>query len=421
MVLDWINSMLEFATFLELFCLFSQCTVSRTPLLLYPVLSGIASAFFVLFPYHILGLNMLIFCAVICISFHRKSVWNDLLFAFTSFLGCIILQFILYSFLPAGLLQTNLGNLIGNLIMVSLSSLLLYYSHKKGLLPLLSSFVLRFRVVILAVLLAFLFLGQFYLSRLTQIWSYLPGFISLFVLLLLVASIIVFIRYQQSTDRLQAQTFRQSMQNSQSLISTMRMQLHDYKYHLHHLQNLISSATDLAELREKSDSYITQLDSDRSLYELLLSLDNAVIRAFLFGCYNECNAKQIPVYIDTTNTLPDFPLKDYQFIEVADNLFYNALEHNLSLDPERRFIRITLSSENGVQRFSIENPADTVTLPLEELYLMNVSTKAGGHQGLGLPSIQSILSSNHIHFSGSRNYDTNTLTFSFTYQGGVPF
>ena len=419
MFLDWINCLLEFATFLELYYLLSNSTIPRANFFTYFLLACLASLFFVFFPYHILILNMLIFCIVLYLSFMKRYRLKDLLFSLTSFLGCIILQFVLYSFLPKSLLQTDLGNFIGNLIMVAFAGILLAFSYKCGIVHLLSSFVLRFRFIILLVLFFFLFLGQFYLSRLTEIWSYLPGFIALFVLLLLIASIIVYTRYQQSTDRLQAIAFKQSMQNSQNLITTMRMQLHDYKYHLHHLQNLISSASDLSELQKESDSYIKQLNSDRTLYEMLLSINNAAIRAFLFGCYSECQSRNVPIYIITSNILPDFPLKDYQFIEVAHNLFANALEHNLTLDPDRRYIRIILSSEDGVQLFSIENPADNIDRPLEELYIMNVSTKSGAHQGLGLSSIQNILSANHIDFSGTRNYDNNSVVLSFVYRKGA--
>lgn len=419
MFLDWINCLLEFSAFLGLYYLFSHKSVSRKNLISYSLLACLASLFFVLFPYHILILNMAIFCTVLYLSLHKHFLWTDLVFSLIAFLGCIILQFVLYSFLPLNLLQSNLGNLIGNMIMIILTGIFVIVSSKYRISQFFSAFVLRFRVVLLSVLFAFLLLGQFYLSRLTKIWSYLPGFIALFVLLLLIASIIVFIRYQQSADRMQAITFKQSMQNSQNLISTMRMQLHDYKYHLHHLQNLISSAVDLSDLQKESNSYIEQLDSDRSLYEMLLSIKNMTVRAFLFGCYNECRIKDIPIYIETTNVLPAFPLKDYQFVEVADNLFTNALEHNLTLEPDRRYIRITLSSENGVQLFSIENPADNIDLPLEELYLMNVSTKSGSHEGLGLSSIQNILSANHIHFSGSRSYDCSSIVFSFTYTEGT--
>ena len=417
MFLDWINCLLEYTTFLELFCMFDPHSVKRTNIIYFAGLSCLTSIFFVLFPYHLLILNMGIFCIVLFLSLCKRPTFNSLLFSFVSFLGIIIFQFTIFSFLPVSLLQTHLGNLFGNIVMVSASGLLLFFIYRSKLSSLLFAFVLRFRVILLLVLVAFLLLGQFYVSRLTEIWSYLPGIIALFVLFLLVASIIVYIRYQQSADRLQAVIFKQSMQNSQNLITTMRMQLHDYKYHLHHLQSLISSASDLSELQKESDSYIDQLDADRSLYEMLLSMNNAVIRAFLFGCCNECQTRNVPIYINTTNVLPDFPLKDYQFIEVAENLFTNALEHNLSLDPDRRYIRITLSSEDGVQLFSIENPADKIDLPLEELYLMNVSTKSGAHQGLGLSSIQSILRANHIHFSGTRNYDAGSIVFSFTYTG----
>ena len=195
------------------------------------------------------------------------------------------------------------------------------------------------------------------------------------------------------------------------------MQLHDYKYHLRHMQNLISSASDLSTLQKETETYLSQMKEDRALHELLLSLDNSAIRAFIFGCYNRCKTNHIPFFLDATDILPDFPLKDYQFIEVADNLFSNAFEQNLATSPEHRFIHITLSSENNTQFFSIENPTTNLSLPIEELYRPNITTKGHDHLGLGLASIKTILDQNHIAFSGQRDYDNNSIIFSFAYKG----
>ena len=302
--------------------------------------------------------------------------------------------------------------------MLLISGILLLNVKNHSLADPLAGFVLRFRVILLSVLLGFLILGQVYLSRLTEIWSYLPGLISLLILSLLAVSAAAYIRYQRSAELLEARAFRQSMKSSQDLLAAMRVQLHDYKHHLNHIRDMITTADDLSVLKYETGSYIDQLYKDRSTYEVLLALDNTVIRAFLFGCLRRCEAYGIPLFLDTSAMLPEFPLKDYQFIEVADNLFCNALEHNLTLDGERRYIRMTLSSEEDVQLFSVENPADNISLPLESLYIANMTTKTGSHQGLGLPSIRRTLADNNIRFSGTRDYERGCVIFSVIYQKG---
>ena len=103
-------------------------------------------------------------------------------------------------------------------------------------------------------------------------------------------------------------------------------------------------------------------------------------------------------------------------VEVVENLISNAIEHNMSLPEEKRYLLITLSADHSNHRFSIENPADNINLPLSDLYKNGVSSKGSNHQGLGLSSIQKTLSEHKILFSGSRDYDTGSIRFEILYE-----
>ena len=106
----------------------------------------------------------------------------------------------------------------------------------------------------------------------------------------------------------------------------------------------------------------------------------------------------------------------YQLVKVLENLIANAIEHNLSIPEEKRYILITLSAAPSEQRFSIENPVDDIDLPLTELYKTGVSSKGDSHQGLGLASIRKTLASHSVDFSGSRNFDTGSIRFELLYE-----
>ena len=197
------------------------------------------------------------------------------------------------------------------------------------------------------------------------------------------------------------------------------MQVHDFKHHIHHLENLIRSAPDLASLKEESQEYITLLEQDRSLYDLILSIENPGIRAFLFGCYDRCRKNQIELDIQATPLLPYFSLKEYQLISIAENLMANAIEHNLLLNETSRFIHIQLQYENGDHIFSIENPIGNISLPVEEMFIMNQTSKGGLHQGLGLSSISSLLDNTPINLSAYRDQANQTIVFSLIYSDEV--
>ena len=74
-----------------------------------------------------------------------------------------------------------------------------------------------------------------------------------------------------------------------------------------------------------------------------------------------------------------------------------------------------MTTDQNTQYFSIENPAKNISLPLSALYIAGTTTK-NGHQGLGLSSIQQILHTHNISFSGSHNMDMGSVRFELTYE-----
>lgn len=409
--------MMEFAAYLGIyFCLSNTLGYSANRYILYLFLGSLASLYFVNADPQILVLNILLYITILLISFGKRPYKDCLLLAVCSIPLILIIEFILHSLLPLASMQTDLGNFITNIVLLLLVYSILVYLRKLSASALVSAFFIRNFPLVLVFTIALVILGQVYLSRLVTVWSYLPGLITLIVFLSFVAIIYAVVRYQQSEDHLRSQVLEDQIQDSESFVISMRTQLHDYKHHIQYLLDQIQSTPDLPTLRQETAEYLADLDYDRSFYDRLISIQQPVFRAVLFGCFARCKDQRIPFQLITGDLLPQFPLKDYQMVEVIENLISNAIEHNLSLPEESRYILITLSADHSINRFIIENPADNVDLPLSVLYKNGVSSKGSGHQGLGLGSILKTLSEHHIQFSGSRNYDTRSIQFEMLYE-----
>ena len=416
-MLDWVNCMLEFAAFQGIF--FSVSGVSACNLknhILYYALGALASIYFVTASPEILVLNIVLYVAVLLFSFGKRPITKALKSAICSVPFMLIMEFILHSLLPLNSMQTDAGNFISNIALLILVYALLAGLRRSGASYWVTAFFSKYFPFVLLFSVVLIVLGQVYLSRLTAIWSFLPGILTLLVFLAFLGVVYTTIRYQRSEDRLRSRVLEEQMRSSEAFVVSMRMQLHDYKHHIQYLSDQIQSTPDLATLRAETSEYLDDLEHERSFYDQLIAIRQPVFRAALYGCFARCRKLGIPFQLITGDLLPQFPLKDYQLVEVLENLIANAIEHNLSIPEEKRYILITLSAAPSEQRFSIENPVDDIDLPLTELYKTGVSSKGDSHQGLGLTSIRKTLASHSVDFSGSRNFDTGSIRFELLYE-----
>ena len=415
-MLDWFNCLLEFGSFLLIFfCISDKSIYKLQNYLLYFFLGGLSSIYFTQTKHQILLLNITIYIFILIITFRKISLKHRIILSICSIPFMLLMEFILHSLLPVSSLQTDIGNLITNIIMLLVLWIILIQIRKNDLSYWISSFFQKHFIIILLFSFTLIVLGQVYLSRLSTLWSYLPGTITLLIFAAFLIIVSIYIRYQRSTDRFRASILEKQIMESESFVQSMRTQLHDYKHHIQYLLDQIQSAPDLSSLQTETAEYLIDLDHDRSLYDQLIAIHEPVFRATLFGCFARCKKLNISFELIMSDLLPTFPLKDYQLVEVIENLITNAIEHNLTLSVENRFILITMTTDNDLQYFSIENPAENLELPLSALYRVGTTTK-NGHAGLGLDSINQILSANNISFSGSHDLDMKSIRFELTYE-----
>lgn len=411
MALDYLNCLIEFTCVLILFLSFSGLPLKKQNAFVYICLSFLISILFVFVDTPLI-LNLSLFMVVSIIAFPNNPK-ESLTYMAVSLLITIFLQFMFFSIIPSNLLQTNLGNLIGNLSIVLVLSVVFLFSNKYKLAEILRPIILNHRFLVIVTLFFACFLGQFYLSRLSVFWTFLPGLVSLFIFLLAVVVLCVYVYHVQSANRLQVQLLMRNIENTENYITSLRMQNHDYKHHLANLRNQVSTSDDLNTLKENIHGYINQMDQDRVFENSILNISQPVLRAALYGCYTKCKQNNIDFQFSTTDLLPNFPLKDFQLVEIMENLTTNAIEHNMTLPSIERKLSISFYALDGRNEITVTNPVRDIQMDLSDMLKYGYSSKDSNHSGLGLFNIKQLADQNKLQFYGKRSdkYVSFTLLY----------
>lgn len=400
MALDFCNCLLEFTCVFIFFMALSNTHLKKKNIYFYLSLSVCASLVFVFINTPLLvNISLYLLIPTFVFPGNRK---DTLTYMAVSVLVIIYLQFMLFSIIPISLLQTNFGNLIINLSILLLLSVLFVFSTKYKLSISLWPLFSRHRLVVLLLLFFTCFLGQFYLSRLSIFWTYLPGLVAVVIFFLAAAFVFAYVYHSRSTDRLQVQLLMRNIDNTEVYITSLRIQNHDYKHHIANLRNQVATSSDLESLKENISTYIDQMDQDRMFENTILNISQPILRASLYGCYTRCIQNNIDFQFQATDLLPNFPLKDYQLAEILENLTSNAIEHNLTLPSFERKLFISFHALDGRNEITISNPVKDSKLDLSDILKYGYSSKDSSHSGIGLFNINQLATQNNMQFYGKR-------------------
>lgn len=309
MLADYINCLLEFSSVLVLFLTLATFRPKKLELLRYYISSILFSLLFVYINTSLL-LNISIFLLLPFLSF-RKKLSEHLIFMSISVMCVIYLEFMCYSLLPFFLLQTNFGNLVANIIILVFLLLTYLFSNRMKYNEILNPLLLHHKLPIILFLLFTVLLGQSYLSRLSYFWSDLPGIISLSLFLIIFLSICIYVHYARSVDKLHIHMLTTHINDIEASIHSLRIQNHDYKHHIRNLRNQINTTTTLDEL--EVNTYIDQMEEDRLWLTSILNINQPVLRSVVYGCYSKCLQENIAFNFNSSDQLPNFPLKDYHW------------------------------------------------------------------------------------------------------------
>lgn len=417
MLWDIANTLLEFLTVYLLFSAFAHLRLIHRHLWTYiPFAIGL-SVFFCLNIPHVLLLNVGLFILTECISFSSIPLKERFLYACFTIFITLTLEIFFNTFLPIQLLHTFRGDTISNLIMVFIVILYYFISLKTSFHLDVTSFMRRHFILLIICFGIWAGLSQVYLQKASEFWAYLPGIISLVFFVVFIIGIILDIRYVRSEEHKQNVIYKDNLESIEQYLQEIKIENHDYKHHIHHLQNMVRTASTIKDLQSNVDAYVAELDQSTALLETILAIDNTLFKALLYGAYMKCSRENIPFSFTTTGLLPSFPVKDYQMVAAVENLISNAVEANeCLLKEEDHFVKIDIFADSSQNSITISNPVHEYSGNIRDYYMSgNTSKDPNIHYGVGLNSVLSSMSAHGVEFFGQYNELSQTITFTIRY------
>ena len=338
----------------------------------------------------ILPLNFLMVFAGFWIGF-RERFKRTLTSALFVYLLLLYLQSILVCFLPQTLMGTNTGNLIVNGFVLTISLVLMLFGQKFRFAEIYQSNLRAVWIFLLALCFPEIVLAQAFVALLGSASSLVMVILLLLQILYMTLVVLLFFLLKRKSETRQLADTQKYIREMNEHLEESRRSMHDFNKHIRYLRNEVAVGSDNPELVRRVDAYCAGLIDIYGKEEILLQLDNPVLRAILYGRRTQATTNHIDFILNATPVLPDFPLKNYQIVEIFDNLLDNAFECVVELPETERWIRVTLSAtphENGETHhmLCIENPCRTLNfsaIASDEKY----TSKGGRHQGIGLKHV----------------------------------
>ncbi len=349
---------------------------------------------------------------------HRRPFRDTVGRTLLVYLVLIFFQSVVLCVIPREWFGTNTGNFAVNGAVLALSAVGLLVGRRRHIQDIYRANRRMFRFFLLILCVPEILLVQTVVMRLQSQSS-----LSMLLLVLLQVQIITLESLAFSRKARQAK--EQQLSATQKYISDMnrhleesRRSIHDFNRHLRYLRNIVAERADNAELVTEVDVYCRQMLAIYEEEEILLQLDDPVLRAILYGRRTQAKANGFPFVLKATPVLPTFPLRDYQMVEVLDNLLDNAFEAVAELPEDARWIHVTLSArpeddQTVCNTVCVENPCAGV-----DLYAITAgkhyTTKGGRHQGLGLRHVADMVKSTGGHLLVDCRNGVFTVAIEYT-------
>lgn len=354
----------------------------------------------------ILLLNFALIALCFRLGFFSVPLRSSLPQSLFAYSVLLFLRTILYGLMPFALSKVRL---ISHGILFPVALLLAFLSyrfHWGGLYRQNRRQVVVFLVAFFLPEMLWLQFGSIDLDR--WLWNlyYMPDFmvtslehIRLQLLILLFYAVVlalIMLAWRHHTLNRQISRTKAHLATVNEYLADVRQRSHDFNRHIRYLRHTVDAGRELGEVVSAVDSYCDELMEEGNADDALLYLDDPVFRALLYGRQTQARRQNIQFFFSASALLPDFPLKDYQTVEVFDNLIDNAFDCVTELPEKDRWIRVTLeASAEGDGRtrhfMSIENPcgqADLSAMLGQEGY----TSKSGDHWGIGLKKAERIIS-----------------------------
>lgn len=188
-------------------------------------------------------------------------------------------------------------------------------------------------------------------------------------------------RFEQEDIVMQSQLMKKQAEEVESIYLTMRGWRHDYHNHLQSLKAYLAVGQ-----TAKIGEYLNELEQDLDRVDTTIQSGNTMVNAILNAKITYAENSQIPVTCKAQ--VPErLKVSDLDLCVVLGNLIDNAVDANLTLEPEKRFLRIYIGIFKQQLYINVTNAASD-NLKKQEFTLL--STKTGNH-GHGIRRMNAVI------------------------------
>ena len=157
---------------------------------------------------------------------------------------------------------------------------------------------------------------------------------------------------------------------------------HDYRNHIQTMKVLAANG-DMDGLK----AYLDMLDTDLNTVDTVVKTGNAMADAILNSKISLAKSKEITVQVDAHIPVK-LKMSELDLCCIIGNLFDNAIEASMALQPENRLIRVYMDMKGTQLYISFTN--FTAAGKLKKVGKLFRTTKGDGH-GFGLVRIDAII------------------------------
>ncbi|MGM0878094.1 MAG: sensor histidine kinase [Bacillota bacterium] len=207
-------------------------------------------------------------------------------------------------------------------------------------------------------------------------------------------------------------TERVYLRNIKELILSVRAQRHDYHNHL----QVISSLIHRKEYEEVAE-YLKELNAELQSQQALMQLNHTPLAALIQAKKEIAQVHHIAMKVEVNTLIPPLEIKSYELVQILGNLLDNAIEEELKVPPNRRFINVTIDQMfNSLVVFRVHNSNSWIEANrIEKIFQEGYTTKEN-HEGLGLITAKRISCKYQGHIEVESDLHSGTIFSVF-----IPF
>lgn len=198
----------------------------------------------------------------------------------------------------------------------------------------------------------------------------------------------------------------------ENLISDVKAKQHDIKNQLHAIYGIAERTGD--------DEVINYLDTLIGGYQFkeddtLLNTGNKVVSSILYSKKIKAKQHNIDLSVNCHSPFPDYPIKEYEFVDILGNLLDNAIEANTKKEQlSDKSIHIKLDKNDNYNIIEVKNTSEPMNIELlSKIFDKGYSTK-GNNRGYGLYNVKKIVKSKNGKIEVF--YENNSVCFKILFE-----